>query len=166
MLLRAYFSTVSVFQYSTSLLNVIVNETLVSYLIPHFLIQRSLTTGHQSGQIIPTPSSGVTYFRKWTLAVPYRTTWNPLTLVYSVTPTFRLLIHLTALARSFQRTSTSHGPHRRKIPRSLPPYCRARTRSAPRPTPKGRTSPTSRCTGITRFSRRRSMPCMGQICRG
>jgi hypothetical protein len=33
-LLRAYFSTLSVFQYSASLLNVIVNETLVSYHCP------------------------------------------------------------------------------------------------------------------------------------
>jgi hypothetical protein len=40
MLLRAYFSTVSVFQYSASLLKVIVNETLVSYypLFPHTTI--------------------------------------------------------------------------------------------------------------------------------
>jgi hypothetical protein len=35
-LLRAYFSTLSVFQYSASLLNVIVNETLVSYHYPPF----------------------------------------------------------------------------------------------------------------------------------
>jgi len=35
-LLRAYFSTVSVFQYSPPLLDVIVNETLVSYHDPSF----------------------------------------------------------------------------------------------------------------------------------
>ncbi|KAF8496465.1 hypothetical protein F5888DRAFT_388401 [Russula emetica] len=42
--LRAYFSTLSVFQYSASLLNVIVNETLVSYHyhpFPHTTITNS-----------------------------------------------------------------------------------------------------------------------------
>ena len=33
---------------------------------------------------------------------PCRTTWNPLTQVYSVTPTLRRLTHQTTLVRSFQ----------------------------------------------------------------
>ena len=48
------------------------------------------------------PSSGVMYFRRWIEVGPCRTTWNPLTQVYSVTLTLRRLTHQTALVRSFQ----------------------------------------------------------------
>jgi hypothetical protein len=57
---RAYFSAVFPFQYSPSLLKVIVNETRVSSCYPPF------PPGYRSDQIIQMLSSGAIKLRSWT----------------------------------------------------------------------------------------------------
>jgi hypothetical protein len=48
---RAYFSSVSVLEYSASLLSVLVNETLVSNRCPSFPPPTTPTMGHRSDQL-------------------------------------------------------------------------------------------------------------------
>jgi len=154
---RAYFNTVSVLQYSTRVLDVIVNETLVSH--PFSLPE----TGHQSDRIV---SSGASNFRRWTPVQPCRTTSSLSTLGYSVIPPRPLRSRPIARVRSFRRISTGLGPLPSMTQLSPLHYGRARTRCVPQPSRMAKTSETPRYTGIMRCLGPRSRPCMGQICSG